>query len=118
MAANACSAPRKDGSACQARPTKSGYCLSHDPNLEAKRQQARVKGSKGKARTARARKLLLAEFEMWDQLIDGAVTETYQGILAPNVATAIASLAGAKVKLFETSIRVWEATEAREKLES
>ena len=116
MVMNSCPTPRKDGAACQARPTRSGFCLAHDPGLEGKRGQARVKGGKGKARTVRARKLLLAEFEVWDQLIDRAAAQVYQGVLAPNVATAIASLAGAKVKFFETSIRLWEFGEAREKL--
>ena len=58
----------------------------------------------------------MAEFESWDALLDRAAAQVYQGILAPNVATAIASLAGAKVKFFETSIRLWEFGEAREKL--
>jgi hypothetical protein len=118
MLGNGCPSRRRDGAACQATPTKSGYCLSHDPSLEEKRRQARVRGGKGKARTARARKLLMAEFESWDALLDRAAAQVYQGVLAPNVATAIASLAGAKVKLFETSIRLWESTETREKLDA
>jgi hypothetical protein len=56
------------------------------------------------------------EFETWDRLIDQAVAETYRGSMPPNVATAIASLTGAKVKLFETSIKLWEVTEGREEL--
>jgi hypothetical protein len=116
MVQNGCPIPRKDGAACQARPTKSGYCLSHDPGLAEKRHQARVRGGRGKARTLRARKFLLAEFESWDALVDLAAAQVYQGVLASNVATAIASLAGAKVKFFETSIRLWEFGEAREKL--
>jgi hypothetical protein len=90
--------------------------LGHDPGLEEKRKQARVKGGKGKSKTARARKLLMSEFESWDGLIDRAAADTYRGMMAPNIATAIASLAGAKVKLFETSVRLWEASEAKDKL--
>jgi hypothetical protein len=111
-----CPSPRKDGSPCQGRPNKSGFCYSHDPALEEKRQRARVKGGRNKARTARARKLLMDEFENWDRLIDQAADQTYQGTMAPNVATAIASLAGAKVRLFETSLKLWESTEGREEL--
>jgi hypothetical protein len=117
MVGNGCPTPRKDGAPCQARPTKNGFCLSHDPSLKGKRHQARVRGGKGKARTVRARKLLIADFELWDQLIDRAVAETYKGTLPPAVASAIASLAGAKVRFFETPIRLWEVTEGRERLD-
>ena len=96
MLLDSCPITRKDGAPCQARPTKSGYCFSHDPSLKEKRRQARVRGGKGKARTVRARKLLMAEFESWDALPDRAAAQVYQGILAPNVATAIASLVHAQ----------------------
>ena len=56
-----CPIPTKSGAPCRARPLRSGYCVGHDPALETKRQQARVKGGKGKAGTVRARKLLMTE---------------------------------------------------------
>jgi hypothetical protein len=61
MLGNGCPTPRKDGAACQASLTRSGFSLAHDPGLEGKRWQARARGGKDKARTVRARKLLMTE---------------------------------------------------------
>jgi hypothetical protein len=116
MPENTCPTPTKDGSQCKARPNTSGFCYVHDPALEQKRRDAWRKGGKNKARIVRARKLLMDEFEIWDRLIDRAVADTFRGTMVPNVATAIASLAGAKVRLYETSLRLWESTEGREEL--
>jgi hypothetical protein len=119
MVENGCPQPRKkDGGRCQGKPGPDGYCMSHSPSLEQKRQGARRKGGYGKARTARAKKFLLDEFQTWSALIDRAAAETYKGDLPPNVASALASLAGAKVKFYETSLRLWEASEAQERIKA
>ncbi len=118
MVENICRVVRRDGQQCRGAPGPSGVCWAHDPATAEARQEARRKGGYGKARTARAKKFLLDEFQTWSALIDRAAAETYKGNLPPNVASALASLAGAKVKFYETSLRLWEASEAQERIKA
>ena len=88
----ACKALRKDGALCQAVPTRSSYCLAHDPALEQKRQRARIKGGHGKSKSARAEKLVPSQLKSIYSLLIKTLMETYEGVLEPRRATALGTL--------------------------
>jgi hypothetical protein len=116
MLADACPTPRKDGSPCQAQPTKSGYCLAHDASLAEKRQAARERGGFGKSRAARAAKLLPRDLEIMDDVLSSAISAVYRGSMSPSQGSAIAALAGARVRLREIALRLAEQVELADRI--
>jgi len=94
-----CTAIRKDGKPCQAVATRSGLCLAHDPGLEEKRQEARRQGGRNKARIARLGKLVPPRLIAVYDHLEEALGQVHRGELDPRVATAMASLAGAMVRV-------------------
>src|ERR671918_732984 len=100
-----CQGIKKDGTACQALASngKGRFCLGHDPDLAEQRAQARRKGGQNKARATRARKALPSRLQSIAELLERALQEVYSGDLEPRQATALASLSGALVRLYETS---------------
>lgn len=103
MVANAsplvCMATRKDGSPCQATPTRSGFCLAHDPGLAEKRATARKQGGYNKAHNRRLAKLMPPRLVSVDEALEKALKEVHDGELDSRRATAMASLAGALVRV-------------------
>ncbi len=107
-----CPATRKDGQRCTAIVGPSGYCIGHSPQA----REARRQGGYGRSRAARACKLLPARLRPVADLLEKALEEVHEGQLDPRVATAMASLAGALVKVFqagemEERLRVLEKRE-------
>lgn len=102
-----CSAIRRDGAPCTAQAGASGYCIGHDHGA----QEARRKGGYGKSRAERARKLLPARLRPVATMLEDALREVYRGELDSRQAHAMASLAGALV-------RVITAGEMEERLRS
>ena len=97
-----CSAITKRGQRCQGTPRpSSNYCFAHDPSLAAKRKTARVKGGKNSSRVARLEKLMPSRLRPVFDRLERAMREVHDGSLDPRQATAIASLAGAMVKVFQ-----------------
>ena len=94
-----CSATRSDGQPCQAVATRSGMCMAHDPALAEKRQEARRRGGQASARTARLGKLVPPRLMAVYDTLELALTQVYRGEIDPRVATAMASLAGAMVRV-------------------
>ncbi len=92
-----CPAVRKDGRPCTASTGSSGFCIGHDPSA----QEARRKGGLATSKAARAGKLLPARLRPVADLLEKALEEVHEGQLDPRVATAMASLAGALVKVFQ-----------------
>lgn len=78
---------------------ESGFCFTHDPTLSATREAARVRGGKNSSSRARLEKLMPERLRPTFELLDKAVTEVYEGRLAPQRASAMASLAGTMVKI-------------------
>jgi hypothetical protein len=117
MVGNACPIARKDGSPCGGTPTKSGYCLAHDPALAEKRTAARRKGGKGKSRLVRAQKLIPEDLQAMDRVLSRCVADVYRGIIAPAQGTAIASMVGARVRIREIALKMREQTELTERIE-
>lgn len=74
---------------------QSGFCIGHNPGA----QEARRKGGRGKSRAERAKKLLPARLRPVAAMLEDALREVHRGDLDPGVATAMASLSGALVRV-------------------
>ena len=96
-----CSAPTKTGKPCHGRPAESGYCFAHDPATKDKREAARVKGGENSSRAARLEKLLPSRLRPTFDRLEAAMKEVHEGRLDPRQATAMASVAGAMVKIIK-----------------
>ena len=98
---NRCNATRRDGQPCTVHARVSGYCFYHDPALAEKREQGRQLGGHARRHVARFQKKAPQELrDVLDQLMQ-ALEETYGGQLEPRVATAMATLCGAIVRIYE-----------------
>ncbi len=96
-----CLATKSNGRPCQAPPSASGYCFAHDPQLRAKTAEARKQGGRNSSNTARARKRMGAELQDIVKMVEAALGGVYKGSLTPQQGSALASLAGAWLRLHE-----------------
>ncbi len=100
-----CSATRRDGAPCAAPPSAvdaaTGFCWAHNPAKRAARRAARAKGGRGKATAARAEKLLPSHMRPVLGAVFAALRDVRSGTITPAQASAIASLAGAAVKVYQ-----------------
>ena len=115
-----CSATRRDGLPCRGIAHKGGFCMAHDPTLAEKRREAARLGGKGKARIARLGKLVPPRLIAVYDHLEEALGEVHRGELTPQQATAMASLAGAMVRVLtsgelEERVRRLEETRAQAK---
>ncbi len=94
-----CSATRRDGLPCRGIAYKGGFCMAHDPALANKRREAARLGGKGKARIARLGKLVPPRLIAVYDHLEEALGQVHKGELSPQQATAMASLAGAMVRV-------------------
>ncbi len=94
-----CQATKAGGQPCQAPAIKQGYCFSHAPELAEKARQARILGGKNKAQAVRLRKLVPPRLIPVYNKLESALNEVYAGKLDPRAASAMASLAGAMVRV-------------------
>ena len=107
---SACRARRKDGRPCRSAVVlPSGYCPMHDPGQREAMAAARARGGRGKTTTARLDRLVLATLKpVLARLIDALEEVHGDGdkapTLSPQQASAMASLAGAIVKLYQTGV--------------
>lgn len=90
-----CPAARNDGKPCTAKAGPSGFCVGHRPGAA----EARRKGGAGTSRSARAGKLLQVRLRPVADALEAAIGEVHRGELEPRQAQAMASLAGALVKV-------------------
>ena len=99
--ANRCNATRRDGTPCATAARASGYCFAHDPALAEVRADACRRGGRGRSNVARLRKKMPPDLcDVLDQLMQ-ALEGTYGGQLEPRAATAMATLCGAIVRVYE-----------------
>ncbi len=96
-----CQATKRDGTRCQGPPRPDGYCWAHSPELRQKATEARRAGGKGKSTAVRAQKRMRPELKDIMGLLEGSMTGVYRGTLTPQQGSALASLAGAWVRLHE-----------------
>ena len=73
----------------------SGFCVGHNPGA----QEARRKGGQSTSRAARAQRLLPARLRPVADRLEQALRQVHDGELDPRLATAMASLAGALVRV-------------------
>ncbi len=107
METRRCRGARRDGSPCAAAPHTigpSGFCWAHDPDNAGARREAQAKGGRNKGAAARAEKLVPATLRPTLATLLAAVDEVKDGKLMPGQASAMASLAGAIVRLYQTGI--------------
>jgi len=105
-----CTSTRRDGEPCTAKAGALGFCIGHAPGA----QEARRKGGHGKSRAKRAAKLLPTRLQPVVSLLEDALGEVHRGELDPRAASAMASLAGALVRIItagelEERLRALEA---------
>ncbi len=77
------------------------HCFAHDEANRQRANEARRRGGHGKANTARARKRMGAELQDIVKMVEAALGGVYKGSLTPQQGSAIASLAGAWVRIHE-----------------
>ncbi len=103
--ARTCTATRRDGTACKALAfASSGLCWAHDPANQAKVASARSAGGRGRARTARAEKLMPAVLKPVLHALLDSLAKVKQSQINPAQATATAALAGAIVRVYEAGM--------------
>lgn len=105
-----CKATRKDGQPCRGMAIFDGFCIGH----AAQSRAWRAKGGRNCSKQARLDALLPARLRPVVDLLEKALHEVYEGALGPKQASAMASLAGALVKVieagsFEERLRALEA---------
>lgn len=113
MAEVACKALTKNGRPCQGRPLADGYCRFHSATTAEAQQEARRRGGQNKAKTVRLGRLVPPRLIPIFDTLEEAMNECYSGELEPRIAQALASLAGAMVKV----IAAGEMEERLRKLE-
>lgn len=96
-----CKAPTKGGQRCQGRPHPSGYCVAHDPALQQKREEARVNGGTNSSRVARLEKLMPRRLRPVYDRLETALQDVHEGRLDVSRAKAMASVAGAMVRVLQ-----------------
>lgn len=95
-AALVCGATRVDGTPCRSRPVSGEErCIGH----RATANDARRAGGRATTRAARADRLLPARLRPIATRLERAMEEVHNGKLDPRVATALASLASALVRV-------------------
>ncbi len=96
-----CKARTKDGQPCWGLRHPSGYCVAHDPALQQKREAARVNGGKNSSRVARLDKLMPRRLRPVYDRLETALQDVHEGRLDIGRAKAMASLAGAMVRVLQ-----------------
>jgi hypothetical protein len=100
-----CTGTRKDGTPCGAAVMGPGsLCYAHDPARSVERDQARRKGGRNSATSARIDRLVPATLRpMIGSLLD-ALDEVHAGTLDPKQASAMAALAGAVTRAYGVGV--------------
>ena len=98
-----CQAVRANGQQCRGTARPSGFCFAHDPDLQEARAIGASLGGQNRATVARVTRLVPKDMQGVLQTLLTAFEETYSGAMEPKRATALASLAGAVVRLYEVA---------------
>lgn len=97
-----CHATRADGQPCTTPVVSTGrYCFGHDPDLAAKRAEARRRGGANRANRVRLAKIMPVRLvPVWEQL-EQALADVLAGDLDPRQAQAAATVARALVAILQ-----------------
>lgn len=93
--AQRCPAVKRDGAVCGAKAGASGFCIGHTPHA----QEARAKGGASTSRQARALRAMPPRLRPVADMLGKALQEVHDGKIDPRIASAMASLAGALVRV-------------------
>ncbi len=100
-----CSATRRDGSPCQGPVLDdAGLCWAHSPAVAAKRAEKRRLGGANRATNKRLDRLMPASLKPAIALLYQALEEVHRGDLDARNAGAMAALAGAIARLYQTGV--------------
>ena len=99
-----CTGLRRDGQPCQAPALLGVHCFAHSPANASDRDAARRRGGRGKGRSERLGKLVPASLRPSLALLFTALDEVHRGELDPRAAGAMAALAGAITRLYQTGV--------------
>ncbi len=109
-----CTATRANGQRCKAQVlTEGDLCFIHNPANQDRIDEARRRGGKNKGNTTRAQKRMPREVREIVAIVEAAMGGVLQSRITPSQAHAVASLAGAWVRLHE----IGELTQRLEELE-
>jgi hypothetical protein len=111
-----CQQLRRDGHRCQGPARPSGFCFAHDPALREERKAASARGGQNKSKAVRAQKLLPNDLQALDKVLAQAIDGVYAGHLLPNRGSAIAALAGARVRVREIGLKLAEQSELLDRI--
>ena len=105
-----CQATRVNGEPCRASAQANGLCFGHQPDAATNR----AKGGRNRSNAARSLKSLPERLRPVADMLATAMDETYSGVMEPKKAQALASLAGAMVRVvtsgeMEERLRTLEA---------
>ena len=99
-----CTATRRDGQPCAARALPGhSRCWGHDPDLAEQRRLKSAAGGHNKATSKRLGKRMPATLRPVLDTLYGALAGLEEGTTDPKTATAMASVAGAIMRLYEGS---------------
>ncbi len=113
-----CTASRRNGEPCRAQALPERLlCWAHDPQMREKADEARRKGGLHKSSTVRAAKHVPPDMKALARQLMESIDEVHRGELMPDQARAMASLAGAVVRVYEVGELRLEVQELRERLE-
>ncbi len=110
-----CQATTKDRQPCRGVARPSGFCFAHDPDLQQARHDGAARGGQGKSTTARLARLIPSSLRPTLETLFTALDEVHDGTLDPRQASAMASLASAIGRLYETA-SIEQRLEAIEKM--
>ncbi|MGD9891718.1 MAG: hypothetical protein AB7R89_33515 [Dehalococcoidia bacterium] len=96
----------------------SGYCFLHDPDRKAQARDASARGGKGKSRLARVERLVPSTLRPLLATLLDAVDETRRGDLDPKVASALAALAGAAVRVYQSATTAQQIEDLQKQINS
>lgn len=91
--------------------------MSHSPALAEKRREASARGGQNKAKVRRVQKLLPPDLQVLDSVLANAIAGVYRDDLSPAQGSAIAALAGARIRVRECALKLAEQSELRERIE-
>jgi hypothetical protein len=94
-----CQATRKDGTPCEGKPIgDTGCCFAHQPEA----REWKAKGGRNRSNAARSYRSLPERLKPAAEMLSRAMDETRDGTMEPRVATALAALAGALVRVVQS----------------
>jgi hypothetical protein len=96
-----CKAIKADGTRCKGPPRADGLCWAHSPELRAKAIDAKRQGGRARSNAARAKKQMSVDLQTIVKMVESSMAGVYKGTLTPPQGQALASLAGAWVRLHE-----------------